>query len=52
MNKASNELVKQKATLFRRLLQMKSTKAQIYTKIHKIPEVQFEDHQLIPFQDF
>ncbi|NOX33759.1 MAG: hypothetical protein GXP56_08465 [Deltaproteobacteria bacterium] len=49
MNKGYNELTKQKTTLFRRPPQVKSSKAQIYTKFHKIPEIRFEDQQLTSF---
>ena len=39
MNKGCNKLAKQRTTLFRRPSQVKSSKAQIYTKFHKIPEI-------------
>jgi len=49
MNKGYNELLRQKITIFRRPPQVKSSKAQIYTKFHKIPQIQFEDQQLTSF---
>jgi hypothetical protein len=49
MNKGYNELSRQKITIFRRPPQVKSSKAQIYTKFHKIPQVLFEDQQLTSF---
>ena len=49
MDKGYNKLSRQKTTLFRRPPQVKSSKAQIYTKFHKIPEIQFEDQQLTSF---
>lgn len=49
MNKGYNKLLRQKTTQFRRPPQVKSSKAQIYTKFHKIPEIQFEDQQLTSF---
>jgi len=49
MNKGYNKLVKQKKTQFRRPPQVKSSKAQIYTKFHKIPEIRFQDQQLTSF---
>jgi hypothetical protein len=49
MNKGYNKLVKQKTTQFRRPPQVKSSKAQIYTKFHKIPAIRFQDQQLTSF---
>jgi len=49
MNKGYNKLSRQKITKFRRSPQVKSSKAQIHTKIHKIPEIKFEDQQLTSF---
>jgi hypothetical protein len=46
MNKGYNKFTRQKITKFRRPPQVKSSKAQIYTKCHKIPEIRFEDQQL------
>jgi len=46
MNKGYNKLSRQKITKSRRPPQVKSSKAQIYTKCHKIPEIRFEDQQL------
>ncbi len=39
----------EKITLFRRPPQVKSKKAQIMTKIYKIPELRFEDQQITSF---
>jgi len=49
MNKGYNKLERQKITLFRRPPQVKSSKSQIYTKFHKIPEIKFEDQKLTSF---
>ena len=49
MNKGYNKFMRQKTTQFRRPPQVKSSKAQIYTKFHKIPEIQFQDQQLTSF---
>jgi len=49
MNKGYNKLSRQKITKSRRPPQVKSSKAQIYTKFHKIPQVRFEDQQLTSF---
>jgi len=49
MNKGYNKFSRQKTTLFRRPPQVKSSKAQIHTKFHKIPELRFEDQQLTSF---
>ncbi len=49
MNKGYNKLSRQKITENRRPPQVKSSKAQIYTKFHKIPEIKFEDQQLTSF---
>ena len=49
MNKGYNKLLRQKTTKFRRPPQVKSSKSQIYTKFHKIPEINFEDKQLTSF---
>ena len=49
MNKGYNKFTRQKTTIFRRPPQVKSSKAQIYTKFHKIPQIRFEDQQLTSF---
>ncbi len=49
MNKDYIKFTTTKLTEFRRSPQVKSSKAQIYTKFHKIPEINFEDRQLTPF---
>jgi len=49
MNKGYNEFDKNKKTLFRRPPQVKSSKAEIMAKYHKIPEIKFEDQQLTSF---
>jgi hypothetical protein len=49
MNKGYNKFSTNKLTEFRRPPQVKSSKAQILTKFHKIPEIQFEDQQLTSF---
>jgi hypothetical protein len=49
MNKGYNKLAKQKITISRRPPQVKSSKAQIHSKFHKIPELQFEEQQLTSF---
>lgn len=49
MNKAYNKFSKQKTTLFKRPPQVNSSKAQIHSKFHKIPEIKFEDQQLTSF---
>jgi hypothetical protein len=49
MNKGYNELAKQKTTIFRRPPQVKSSKAQIFAKFHKIPTIRFEDQELTSF---
>ena len=49
MDKGYNKFPKQKTTLFRRPPQVKSSKAQIHAKFHKIPELRFEDQQLTSF---
>lgn len=49
MNKGYSKFAKTKTTEFRRAPQVKSSKAQIYTKFHKIPEINFEDMQLTSF---
>jgi hypothetical protein len=38
-----------KNTIIRRPLQVKSSKAQIYAKFHRIPEIRFEDQKLTSF---
>jgi hypothetical protein len=43
MNKGYNKLSRQKITKSRRPPQVKPSKAQIYTKYHRIPEIRFED---------
>ena len=45
MNKGYIKLSRQKITKFRRPPQVKSSKAQIYAKFHKIPEITFEQKQ-------
>ena len=49
MNKGYNKFSRQKTTFFRRPPQVKSSKAQIHTKFHKIPDIKFEDQQLTSF---
>ena len=49
MNKGYNQLTTNKLTEFRRPPQVKSSKAQILTKFHKISEIQFKDQQLPSF---
>jgi len=49
MNKGYIKLSIQKITEFRRPPQVKSSKAQIYAKFHKIPEINFEERQLTSF---
>ena len=49
MNKGYIEFAKQKTTELRRPPQVKSSKTQIYTKFHKIPEIKFEERQLTSF---
>ena len=49
MNKGYIEFATNKITKFRRPPQVKSSKAQIYTKFHKIPEINFEERQLTSF---
>ena len=49
MNKGYNRFTTNKLTKFRRPPQVKSSKAHILTKFHKIPEIQFEDQQLTSF---
>ncbi len=49
MNKGYNELAKQKTTIFRRPPQVKSSKAQIFAKFHKIPTIRFKDQELTSF---
>ena len=49
MNKGYNKFSTNKLTEFRRPPQVKSSKAQILTKFHKIPEIQFEDQQQTSF---
>ena len=49
MNKGYNKFTRQKTTLFRRASQVKSSKTQIHTKSHKIPELRFEDQHLTSF---
>jgi hypothetical protein len=48
MNKGYNKLLRQK-NQFRMPPQVKFSKSQIYTKFHKIPEINFEDKQLTSF---
>ncbi len=49
MNKGYIKLSRQKITESRRPPQVKSSKTQIYTKFHKIPEITFEERQLTSF---
>ena len=49
MNKGYIKLSRQKITETRRPPQVKSSKSQIYTKFHKIPEINFEERQLTSF---
>jgi hypothetical protein len=49
MNKGYNEFDEQKITEFRRPPQVKSSKAQIFAKFHKIPTIRFEDQELTSF---
>ena len=49
MNKGYNKFMRQKTTLIRRPPQVKSSKTQIYTKFHKIPQIRFEDQQFTSF---
>lgn len=49
MKKGCNQFTTNKFTKFRRPPQVKSSKAQILTKFHKIPKIQFEDQQLTSF---
>lgn len=49
MNKGYNAFESHKKTLFRRPPQVKSSKSEIHAKYHKIPEINFEDHQLTSF---
>ena len=48
MNKGYNKFPRQK-NIFRRPPQVKSSKAQIHAKYHKIPTFRFEDQQLTSF---
>jgi hypothetical protein len=52
MNKGYSKFLKRETTLFRRSPQVKSSKAQIYTKFHKIPEIRFKDQMLTFFSSF
>ena len=49
MNKGYIEFATTYIIKFRRPPQVKSSKAQIYTKFHKIPEINFEERQLTSF---
>jgi hypothetical protein len=49
MNKGYNEFDEPKTTEFRRPPQVKSSKAQIFAKFHKIPTIRFEDQELTSF---
>ena len=49
MNKGYNRLAIPKKPIFRRSPQVKSSKAQIFTKVHKIPTLRFEDQKLTSF---
>ncbi len=49
MNKGYIEFTTTQITEFRRPPQVKFSKAQIYTKFHKIPEINFEERQLTSF---
>ena len=43
MNNGLKEIEEEKQTLLRRPPQLKSSKAQIHAKYHKIPAIRFED---------
>ena len=49
MNSGLTEIVEEIQTKFRRPPQVKSSKAQIHAKFHKIPTIQFEDQKLSSF---
>jgi hypothetical protein len=49
MNSGLTEIEEEKLTLFRRPPQVKSSKAQIHAKYHKIPTIRFEDQKLTSF---
>ena len=49
MNSSLKEIDEEIQTKFRRLPQVKFSKAQIHAKFHKIPAVRFEDPKLASF---
>ncbi len=49
MNSGLKEIEEEKQTLLRRPPQVKSSKAQIQAKFHKIPAIRFEDQRLTSF---
>ena len=49
MNKGYIKFANNKLTELKRSPQVKSSKTQIYTKFHKIPEINFEERQLSSF---
>ena len=49
MNNGLTEIVEEIQTKFRRPPQVKSIKAQIHAKFHKIPVIRFEDQKLTSF---
>jgi len=49
MNSGLTEIVEEIQTKFRRPPQVKSSKAQIHAKFHKIPTIRFEDQKLTSF---
>ena len=49
MNSGLKEIVEEIQTKFRRPPQVKSSKAQIHAKFHKIPVIRFEDQKLTSF---
>ena len=49
MNSGLTKIVEEIQTKFRRPPQVKSSKAQIHAKFHKIPTIRFEDQKLTSF---
>jgi hypothetical protein len=49
VNSGLKEIEEEKQTLSRRPPQVKSSKAQIHAKYHKIPAIRFEDQKLTSF---
>jgi hypothetical protein len=49
MNKGYIKLSRHKTTKTKKQSQVKFSKSQIYTKFHKIPEINFENRQLTSF---